>query len=195
MKICICLLILITLTFSHNALAKESEFDTIPGRNFGYKNAIGPIYALNAIGHNIGVQYERLLDKKNVIAITSGIYYGWFDYGNHYNYSAQSLVLQTGIKVYPGVLGKRIQFAAGLDINYASGQIYQERINKNIYRDGLSLLLHGDMMLNMDKNVYFFLSLGQGVLLSSVTQRLYFVSLGDYAILNMQLSAGWRLRF
>lgn len=195
MKICICLLILITLTFSHNALAKESEFDTIPGRNFGHKNAIGPIYAFNAVGHNIGVQYERLLDKKNVFAVKGGIYYGWYDYGYFYNNRAKSTVLQTGIKVYPGVMGKRVQFASGLDINYATGHIYLDSDNDNVHRKGLSLLFHGDMIMNMDKNVYFFLSLGHGVFFTSVKQKVYLASMTDYAFLNMQLSAGWRFRF
>lgn len=169
--------------------------DSIPGRNFGYKNVIGPIYAFNAVGHNIGVQYERLLDKKNVLAVKGGIYYGWYDYGYYYNNRAKSTVIQTGIKVYPSVLGKKVQFASGLDINYATGHIYINSNNANVHRKGLSLMLHADMVMNMDKNVYFFLSYGHGVFFRSIKQDLFLISLSDYAILNMQLSVGLRCRF
>lgn len=195
MKIYISIVTLILFMCSHHNITTANDWDSIPGRNFGYKNAIGPIYAFNAVGHNIGVQYERLLDKKNVLAVKGGIYYGWYDYGYFYNNRAKSTVLQTGIKVYPGVMGKRVQFASGLDINYATGHIYLDSDNDNVHRKGLSLLFHGDMMLNMDKNVYFFFSLGHGVFFTSVKQKVFLASMTDYAFLNMQLSAGWRFRF
>jgi hypothetical protein len=190
-----CITILLLIILSINIAAKANISDSIPGRNFGFKNSFGPIYALNIIGNNLGVQYERFLDKKNVFALKSGIYYGWYNNGHQYDYINESAVFQTGIKIYPGVLGKTIQFATGIDINYATGEIYKYQVKHSIHRDGLSLILHIDMILNLDKNVYFFFSYGSGVFFSSVLQNEFLSTQKTHTLSNHQLAAGMRFRF
>lgn len=186
---------LLHLAYPSKFLLAATDSNLVAGRNFGYKNAIGPVYAFNNVGHNIGILYERTLDRKGVIAVKGGIYYGWYQYGNYYDNNANSAVFQTGIKVFPSVLGKTFQFVTGLDISYAKGKVLDNPPNNLVARTALSCLIHTDLMLNIDKSTYFFLSYGAGIMFTTLDQRDYLFALDNHILTSVQLAAGLRFRF
>ena len=189
----LCLLLGTFLGYSNSIHAYG--IDSLSNRNFGFKNAFGPIYSLNIVGSNLGVGYERFVDKDNMFAVKAGVLYGWHKYHNQYKEIAQSTTVQTGIKILPGTRGRVLQFATGLDVSYVSGKIYDVTLEKNIQRNAFAFVANADMIINTDNNVYFYLNTGCGLWFSSVDRKTDFLNINDNTLLNLQFSAGLRFRF
>ena len=165
---------------------REREYDHDRGRrsrHWGASNekygkniiAIAPIQMANEGPAGVGIHYERVIDKKNIISLKlpfAVIFQSEDRYNSGTNLSEREITpfyyFYPGVKIYPTGSNRRISYGVGpsvplgfgrkLTSRYVGGNtVYSE---KDVFKTGL--LINNSLNMQPSKNLYIGMELGLG---------------------------------
>lgn len=104
--------------------------------------SVSPIWMTNSSAMGVGLAYERMLDKRNIISIyipvgfsfliknNADYYYSIYSYGN--DRKSNTFSAYPGVKFYPASRPDgRVKYGVGVSIAFIGGKITQEGTNYN----------------------------------------------------------------
>lgn len=165
--------------------------------------SLAPIQMANESAAGFGLQYERVIDKKNIISLVLPFAMVFYDNNNGYNRSDTRAYtyFYPGIKIYPTGSNRRLSYGVGVaaalgfgnkDIYVGSSQ-YSSYRTENVFKAGI--LVNNSINIQPTKNLYMGLELGLGFTYYNEENRYdnyYYGTFDDGPLVQFSFKIGYR---
>ncbi len=136
--------------------------------------SLAPIQMANESATGFGLQYERVIDKKNIVSVVLPFAVVFFRENNPYNNSRETRAFKyfyPGVKIYPTGSNRRVSYAVGVaaalgfgrrNVNdyYYYNNGYNNYGERDVFKAGV--LVNNSLNIQPTKHLYLGVELGLG---------------------------------